>query len=158
VHTAIDDHSRPAYAEIHDDEKGVTCAGFLTRAVAFYASHGITVERVISENAKNYRISRDFLTIAADLGTRLKLIRPCRPWTNGKVEHLKPHPRRRMGLPPALHDQRRTRRPLAHLARPLQPRATTPRHRRTLTDQPRQQRCWSVQLIAVGLVPAEASR
>jgi len=44
VHTAIDDHSRLAYAEIHDDEKGTTCAGFLTRAAAFYASHGITVD------------------------------------------------------------------------------------------------------------------
>jgi transposase InsO family protein len=88
VHTAIDDHSRLAYAEIHDDEKGTTCAGFLRRAVAFYASHGITVERVISDNAKNYRISRDFLTTAHQLGVRLKLIRPHCPWTNGKVERL----------------------------------------------------------------------
>lgn len=88
VHTAIDDHSRLAYAEIHHDEKGTTCAGFLTRAVAFYASHGITVERVISDNAKNYRLSRDFLTTAHELGVRLKTIRPYCPWTNGKVERL----------------------------------------------------------------------
>ena len=88
VHTAIDDHSRLAYAEIHDDEKGTTCAGFLTRAAAFYASHGITIERVISDNARNYRISRDFLETAEQLGIRLKLIRPYCPWTNGKVERL----------------------------------------------------------------------
>ena len=88
VHTAIDDHSRLAYAEIHNDEKGTTCAGFLTRAVAFYASHGITVERVISDNAKNYRLSRDFLAAADQLGVRLKLIKPYCPWTNGKIERL----------------------------------------------------------------------
>ncbi|WP_298458507.1 IS481 family transposase [uncultured Cellulomonas sp.] len=88
VHTAIDDHSRLAYAEIHADEKGTTCAGFLTRAVAFYASHGITVERVISDNAGNYRLSRDFLAAADQLGVRLKLITPYCPWTNGKVERL----------------------------------------------------------------------
>jgi len=88
VHAAIDDHSRLAYAEIHDDERGTTCAGFLTRATAFYATHGIRVERVISDNAKNYRISRDFRATAADLGITLKFIRPHCPWTNGKVERL----------------------------------------------------------------------
>lgn len=51
VHTAICYHSRPAYAEIHDDEKGITAAGFLARAAAFYATHGIRIERVISDNA-----------------------------------------------------------------------------------------------------------
>lgn len=88
VHTAIDDHSRLAYAEIHDDEKGTTCAGFLARAAAFYAAHGITVERVISDNAKNYRLSRAFGDTAAHLGITLKFIRPHCPWTNGKVERL----------------------------------------------------------------------
>jgi transposase InsO family protein len=88
VHAAIDDHSRLAYVEIHDDEKGTTCAGFLTRATAFYASHGITVERVISDNARNYRISHAFRDAAAALGITLKFIRPHCPWTNGKVERL----------------------------------------------------------------------
>jgi len=88
VHTAIDDHSRLAYAEIHPDEKGTTCAGFLTRAAGFYAGHGITVERVLSDNAKNYRVSRDFRAAAALLGIVQKFIRPHCPWTNGKVERL----------------------------------------------------------------------
>ncbi|WP_432945764.1 IS481 family transposase [Kribbella sp. CA-253562] len=88
VHTAIDDHSRLAYAEIHDDEKGPTCAAFLTRATAFYATHGITVERVITDNAKNYRLARIFLDTAASLGIQLKLIKPHCPWTNGKAERL----------------------------------------------------------------------
>lgn len=88
VHTAIDDHSRLAYAEIHCDEKGTTAAGFLARAAAFYASHGIRIERVISDNAFCYRNSRAFKTTAADLGIVQKFIRPHCPWTNGKVERL----------------------------------------------------------------------
>ena len=51
VHAAVDDHSRLAYAQIHPDEKGTTCAGFLTRAAAFFASHGITVREVMTDNA-----------------------------------------------------------------------------------------------------------
>lgn len=88
VHTAIDDHSRLAYAEIHPDEKGVTAAGFLARAAAFYAGHGINVERVIRDNAFAYRNSRSFHQTAADLGIVQKCIRPHCPWTNGKVERL----------------------------------------------------------------------
>lgn len=88
VHTAIDDHSRLAYAEIHTDEKGTTAAGFLARAAAFYASYGIRIERVISDNAFCYRNSRAFKTTAADLGIVQKFIRPHCPWTNGKVERL----------------------------------------------------------------------
>jgi transposase InsO family protein len=88
VHAAIDDHSRLAYAEILGDEKGATCAGFLTRAAAFYAGHGIRIERVITDNAKNYRISRDFADAVATIGARQKFIRPHCPWTNGKVERF----------------------------------------------------------------------
>ncbi|GAA4077756.1 hypothetical protein GCM10022214_39460 [Actinomadura miaoliensis] len=61
VHTAIDDHSRPAYAEILPDEKGVTCAGFLPWAARFFAAHGITrIQRMRTDNAKNYRTNRAF--------------------------------------------------------------------------------------------------
>jgi hypothetical protein len=42
VQFTIDDHSRLAYSEIHPSEKGLTCAGFLTRAAADFAAHGIT--------------------------------------------------------------------------------------------------------------------
>ena len=89
VHSAIDDHSRLAYSEIHPDERGETCAGFLTRAADFFASHGITrIERVMSDNALNYRRSLAFQAALADLGARHVLIRPHCPWTNGKVERL----------------------------------------------------------------------
>lgn len=56
VHSAVDDHSRLAYSEIHPDEKVATCAGFLTRAAAFFHSQGITrIERVLTDNAWAYR-------------------------------------------------------------------------------------------------------
>jgi len=89
VHSAIDDHSRLAYCEIHPDERGETCAAFMARAAAFLASYGITrIERVMSDNAFNYRFSEAFQAVLADLGARHILIRPHCPWTNGKVERL----------------------------------------------------------------------
>jgi transposase InsO family protein len=89
IHAAIDDHSRLAYAEIHPDQRGETCAGFLTRAAAFFASMGIErIERVMSDNAFNYRRSADFQAALARLGARHLLIRPHCPWTNGKAERL----------------------------------------------------------------------
>lgn len=88
VHAAIDDHSRVAYAEIHDDEKGVTAAGFLERALAFYARLGVTVERVITDNAFAYRHSAAFRDVLDSHGITQKFIRPHCPWTNGKIERL----------------------------------------------------------------------
>jgi transposase InsO family protein len=88
VHCAVDDHSRLAYAEILDDERGATCAGFLLRAAGFFAAHGITIRRVLTDNAFNYRLSRDFQAALAALGARHKRIRPHCPWQNGKVERF----------------------------------------------------------------------
>jgi transposase InsO family protein len=89
VHSAIDDHSRLAYSEIHPDERGATCAGFLARAAAVFALHGIErIERVMSDNAMSYRLSADFQATLAELGARHVLIRPHCPWTNGKVERF----------------------------------------------------------------------
>ena len=89
VHSLIDDHSRLAYSEIHPDEKGATCAGFLTRAAAYFAEHGITrIERVMTDNHFSYRLSHDVQAVIRDLGAKHKLIRPHCPWQNGKVERL----------------------------------------------------------------------
>jgi transposase InsO family protein len=88
VHAAVDDHSRLAYAEIHPDEKGATCAGFLTRAAAFYAGHGVRIERLLTDNALNYRRSRAFAAAAETIGATRKFIRPHCPWTNGKAERF----------------------------------------------------------------------
>jgi transposase InsO family protein len=89
VHSAIDDHTRLAYSEIHPDERGDTCAGFLTRAAMFFAGYGITrIERVMTDNAMNYRHSHVFAHALRQLDARHILIRPHCPWTNGKVERL----------------------------------------------------------------------
>ncbi|AWF97132.1 transposase [Clavibacter michiganensis subsp. insidiosus] len=89
VHAVVDDHTRLAYAEIHPDEKGVTAAGFLTRAAAYFAEHGITrIERVLTDNAFAYRHSAAFQNAVTQLGARQKFIRPHCPWQNGKVERF----------------------------------------------------------------------
>lgn len=89
VHAAVDDHIRLAYAEIHPDEKGATAAGFLTRAAAHFAGHGITrIDRVISDNAFAYRRSTAFKAAVAELGAEQRFIKPHCPWTNGKVERF----------------------------------------------------------------------
>ena len=87
VHSMVDDHSRLAYSEIHDDEKGVTCAGFLTRAIAYFAVHGVDrIERLMTDNAWAYRYSLG--TVCAEHEIVQKFIKPHCPWQNGKVERL----------------------------------------------------------------------
>jgi len=86
VHVAIDDHSRFAYAEALPDETGASTAGFLLRAVQAFAAAGITIERVLTDNAMNYRVSRAFLETARARGIALRHTRPYRPQTNGKAE------------------------------------------------------------------------
>jgi transposase InsO family protein len=89
VHAAVDDCSRLAYAEILPDEKGLTAAGFLTRAAAYFAAAGIpAIERVITDNAFAYRRSAAFRNAVTALGARHKFIRPHCPWQNGKVERF----------------------------------------------------------------------
>jgi hypothetical protein len=87
VHTVIDDHSRVAYAEIHDDERAETAVGVLRRAVSWFADHGVTVERVLSDNGPAYR-SHAWRQTCADLDVRPKFTRPRRPQTNGKIERF----------------------------------------------------------------------
>lgn len=88
VHAVVDDHSRLAYAEVHPDERGSTAAGVLLRAAAFFASHGIVIREVISDNAFAYRHSADFKDAVAALGARQLFIKPHCPWQNGKVERF----------------------------------------------------------------------
>jgi len=86
IHVAVDDHSRYAYAEALPDEKGTTTAGFLGRAVLAFAAVGISIERVLTDNAMNYRHSRTFRETARAHGIGLRHTRPYRPQTNGKAE------------------------------------------------------------------------
>jgi transposase InsO family protein len=87
VHTVLDDHSRVAHAEIHDDESAATAIGVLRRAVAWFAARGITVERVLSDNGSAYR-SRAWREACLELDIRPKRTRPYRPQTNGKIERF----------------------------------------------------------------------
>ena len=87
VHTVIDDHSRVAYAEVHDDETAVTATGVLRRAVAWFATRGITTERVLSDNGSAY-VSFLCRDTCAELGIRHTRTRPRRPQTNGKIERF----------------------------------------------------------------------
>lgn len=87
VHIAIDDCTRLAYAEVLSDEKASTAIAFLGRAIAFYARHGITVERVMTDNGSAYRSAVHALACRA-LGIRHLRTRPYRPQTNGKAERF----------------------------------------------------------------------
>ncbi|NIY67014.1 IS481 family transposase [Streptomyces malaysiensis] len=89
IHSAVDDHSRLAYSEVHSDEKATTCAASLQRAAAFFATYGILrIERVLTDNAWPYRKSLAWRQALADLGAAGKLTRIYRPQTNGKVERF----------------------------------------------------------------------
>jgi transposase InsO family protein len=87
VHGAVDDAARLAFVEVLSDERGTTAAGFLSRAVSWFASLGITVERVLSDNGACYRSEVHALTLK-DHGIRHLFTRPYRPRTNGKAERF----------------------------------------------------------------------
>jgi transposase InsO family protein len=87
VHVAVDDYSRLAYAEVLTDETASTAVGFLRRAVAYYHQHGITVERVLTDNGSPYR-SMIHAVACRKLGIRHLRSRPYRPQTNGKAERF----------------------------------------------------------------------
>ena len=87
VHIAVDDATRLAYAEVLGDEKASTAIGFLGRAIAFYARHGITVERLLTDNGAPYRSAVHAIACRA-LGVRHLRTRPRRPQTNGKAERF----------------------------------------------------------------------
>jgi transposase InsO family protein/transposase len=87
VHIAIDDATRLAYAEVLPDEKASTAIAFLGRALAFYTRHGITVERVMTDNGSAYRSAIHALACRA-LGLRHLRTRAYRPQTNGKAERF----------------------------------------------------------------------
>jgi transposase InsO family protein len=87
THVAIDDHSRLAYAEVLADETAETTAGFLRRAVAWYAAQGIAVERLLTDNGSAYR-SHHFADVALELGLSQRFTQAYRPQTNGKAERF----------------------------------------------------------------------
>jgi transposase InsO family protein len=88
AHAIVDDHSRLAYVELHRDEKAATVTGFVERALAFYAAHGIIAKRLMTDNGWNYLHSRSLRELLAQRGIRHLTTEPYRPRTNGKVERF----------------------------------------------------------------------
>jgi len=87
VHVCVDDATRLAYVEVLPDEKAKTAIGFLRRALAFYRSHGITVEGLMTDNGGAYRSAAHAVACRA-IGIRHIRTQPYRPQTNGKAERF----------------------------------------------------------------------
>jgi transposase InsO family protein len=87
VHVCVDDATRLAYVEVLCNERATTAIGFLRRAVAFYAAHGIAVQGLMTDNGNAYRSTAHALACRA-LGIRHIRTRPYRPRTNGKAERF----------------------------------------------------------------------
>ena len=87
LHSALDDHSRLVYSEIHDDERAQTAADFWRRAERWFAAWGVRCERVLTDNGPCYR-SRAWHRACRRTGAKPKKTRPYRPQTNGKVERF----------------------------------------------------------------------
>lgn len=88
LHVAIDDHSRVVYVEAVENEQGETCASFISRAIDWFNTQGVSVERVMTDNAMNYRPSRSFQQALSAAGIRHLRTQPYRPQTNGKAERF----------------------------------------------------------------------
>jgi transposase InsO family protein len=87
LHVAVDDHSRVAYVEAHDNEQAVTLVGFWRRAQDWFWSKGMTVDEVLTDNGSNFR-SGAFAEVLAERAIKHRRTRPYRPQTNGKVERF----------------------------------------------------------------------
>lgn len=87
IHAAVDDHTRLAYTEIHNDETAITAVEFTLRAVTWFASHGVSVKAVMTDNGSCYRSNLYRDTLAAN---RIRHVRtpPRHPQLNGKVERF----------------------------------------------------------------------
>jgi len=88
LHVAIDDASRVAFVGVHRDERAATTVRFMRDAVAFFADHGVRVERVMTDNAITYLRSPMLVAVFAELGIRHLRTRPRRPQSNGKAERF----------------------------------------------------------------------
>jgi transposase InsO family protein len=88
VHVAVDDASRLAFVQILPNDRGGTVAQFLFAAAAFFADRGIQIQRVLTDRAYSYTLSRDFRQTVQTLHARHLVTRPYRPQTNGKAERF----------------------------------------------------------------------
>ena len=123
AHAIVDDHSRLAYVELHDDERAATVTGFVERALAFFAEQGIVAKRLMTDNGFSYVKNGSLRELLARRGIRHLTTEPYRPRTNGKVERFhqtmgrewayglayRSHRQRNQALPHWLDSYNRTR-------------------------------------------------
>jgi transposase InsO family protein len=83
---AIDDASRLGYARFYPDETCASALAFLAACSRFYAQHGITLERVLTDNGKSFK--RQWQQGCAQLAIQPRRTRIRRPQTNGKAERF----------------------------------------------------------------------
>ena len=88
AHAIVDDHSRLAYVELHNDERAATVTDFVERALAFFAEYGIVVKRLMTDNGFSYVKNRSLRELLDRHGIRHQTTQPYRPRTNGKVERF----------------------------------------------------------------------
>ncbi len=103
AHAIVDDHSRLAYVELHDDDKAATVTGFVERALVFFAEHDMTAKRLMTDNGFSYVKNRSLRELLARHGIQHLTTQPYRPRTNGKVcvsgSRCRPVGRRGCSLP-----------------------------------------------------------
>jgi len=87
VHVAVDDATRLSYVEVLPDQTAATTVGFLQRAIAWFAKHGVIVQEVMTDNGSAY-VSRLWAATCAEVGLVHIRTRPYRPRTNGKAERF----------------------------------------------------------------------
>ena len=87
LHVAVDDHSRVAYVEAHEDEKADTAAAFWRNARDWFNRLNVGIDAVMTDNGKNFT-STKFAEALAENRTGHRRTRPYRPQTNGKVERF----------------------------------------------------------------------
>jgi transposase InsO family protein len=114
AHAIVDDHSRLAFVELHDDDKAATVTAFLERALAFFAAQGITARRLLTDNAFGYVRNRSLRELLARHGIRHLTTRPYRPRTNGKVERFHQTMAREWAYGLAYRSHRQRNRALPH--------------------------------------------
>jgi transposase InsO family protein len=88
AHAIVDDHTRLAYVELRPDERAATVTAFVERALAFFAAHGITARRLMTDNAFSYVKNRSLRELLDARQIRHLTTEPYRPRTNGKVERF----------------------------------------------------------------------
>ena len=123
LHVAIDDHSRMAFTQMLPDQKAETTIGFLNSAVEFFATHGIGVRALLTDNGSSYR-SQQFRQACQQMHIKHQPHQTLHPKNQRKGRALHPDRSARMGLCKTLDRLRAKRCSPTALDRLLQPRTT----------------------------------